>query len=132
MSTMITGDELRRGIEEETFVKGGDVDCAEGVKYDFRLGPMILKAAFGQPVDLRTREPAELFIDPGEVVFVLSEERLVLPADVVAQLSPKRRLSHDGILSIGGLFIDPAYQGKLLIGLFNISSTRFPLYSTRS
>jgi hypothetical protein len=31
------------------------------------------------------------------------------------------------VLAIGGFRIDPRYLGRLLIGLFNLSSTRFPL-----
>jgi hypothetical protein len=42
-------------------------------------------------------------------------------------LSPKRKLSHDGILVLGGLCVDPGYKGRLLVGLYNFSSTRFPL-----
>ena len=46
---------------------------------------------------------------------------------MVAQLSPKRKLSHAGILTLGGFTIDPRYVGRLLLGLFNFSSTPFPL-----
>jgi hypothetical protein len=46
---------------------------------------------------------------------------------MMAQLSPKRKLSHAGILTLGGFAIDPGYKGPLLLGLFNFSSTPFPL-----
>jgi hypothetical protein len=68
-----------------------------------------------------------LIIEPGEVVFVLSEERLSLPSDMIAQLSPKRKLAHAGILTLGGFTVDPGYQGRLLVGLFNLSATAFDL-----
>jgi hypothetical protein len=64
---------------------------------------------------------------PGEVAFVLTRERLRLPRNMIAVLSPKRKLAHAGIMVLGGLTIDPAYQGFLLIGLYNCSSTPFPL-----
>ncbi len=130
MSTMVTGRELRTAVESATFLQGGVVDCAEGVKYDFRLSPRILKAKFTRPVDanqLSEIEKRDLIVDPGEVVFVLTEERLKLPMNMVAQLSPKRKLSHAGILTLGGFCIDPGYEGRLLFGLFNFSSTPFPL-----
>ena len=66
-------------------------------------------------------------VEPGEMVFVLSEEKLNLPKNMVAHLSPKRKLSHAGILAIGGFCIDPLYKGRLLIGLYNFSSTNFPI-----
>jgi deoxycytidine triphosphate deaminase len=127
---LITGDELRSAVKQETFIQGGDEACVEGVKYDFRMSSHILKAEFKRPVDaskLSEREQSDLVVQPGEMVFVLSQERLVLPSNIMAQLSPKRRLSHAGILAIGGFCIDPKYEGRLLVGLFNFSSTPFIL-----
>lgn len=100
------------------------------MKYDFRLGTRVLKASFGQPVDLQNmpeKERSSVGVDPGEIVFVLTEERLDLPRNMIAELSPKRKLSHEGILVLGGFCIDPLYKGRLLVGLYNFSSTRFPL-----
>ena len=134
MPVLITGDELKEAVEKETFIRDGSTGCAEGVKYDFSLSYRILKAKFGQPIDvdkLPEAQKKELFIEPGEAVFVLSLERLVLPRNMTAQLSPKRKLSHEGILSVGGLYIDPGYQGRILLGLLNISSTPWPLQPGR-
>jgi len=127
MANMVTGTELREAVERQTFIEGGDPRCAEGVKYDFRLSSRILKAKWGQPVDMGDCPKEDLFIQAGEVVFVLSQERLNLSRDMVAILSPKRKLSHEGILSTGGLFIDPGYKGRLLVGLFNFSSSPWPI-----
>jgi dUTPase len=130
MANVVSGDALNRAVEDQSFIKGGSLSCAEGLKYDFRLGPRILKASFGQPIDmsiLPEAEKTQIAVDPGEVLFVLTEERVELPSNMMAQLSPKRKLSHEGILVLGGLCIDPLYRGKLLVGLYNFSSTRFPL-----
>jgi deoxycytidine triphosphate deaminase len=130
MATMVTGNELRRAVESGEFIKDGDPGSVEGVKYDFHLSNLVLKAKFKRPIDFNTLSEAEkrdLEVEPGEVVFVLTQERLSLPLDVVAQLSPKRKLSHAGILTLGGLCVDPGYEGRLLIGLCNFSSTPFPI-----
>ena len=130
MPRMITGDALIAAVRDHTFIINGAELSAEGIKYDFRLSSRILKAGYGMPIDLAGLTPAERsaqFVEPGEMVFVLSEESLQLPMTMFAELSPKRKLSHRGILVMGGFCIDPGYQGRLLIGLFNFSSTRFPL-----
>ncbi len=129
MPTMITGRELLAAVKQETFIRSGHEDCAEGVKYDFRLGQRLLKAGMGafNVGDLTQTERNSLVVDPGEVVFALTEERVVIGPDMVVQLSPKRKMSHAGILTIGGMYIDPGYEGRLLLGLFNISSTPFRL-----
>src|SRR5437867_7125419 len=101
MPTLITGSELRAAVEKQTFIKNGRAGNAEDVKYDFRLSGEILKAKFGRPIDasqMSLVERTELVVEPGEVVFVLSVERLDLPVDMLAQLSPKRKMSQAGVL----------------------------------
>src|SRR5438093_10538078 len=130
MPRLLNHVEIAEAVERGSFIKGGKSESAEGVKYDFHLSNRILKAGFGRPIDaekLSEIEKKDLYIEPGEMVFVLTEERLTLPDNMVALLSPKRKLSHAGILSIGGFCIDPLYDGKLLVGLYNFSSTRFPI-----
>jgi dUTPase len=100
------------------------------VKYDFRTGHRLLKAGYTTPVDtqrLTEAERSQLYLDPGEIAFVLTEEELALPENMVAMLSPKRKLSHEGILVLGGFLIDPLYAGPLIVGLYNFSTTRWPL-----
>ena len=128
MGDMITGVELRSLVESGELMTAGDAGSAEGVKYDFHLSPRILKAEYRKPINAdQLSETTVLVVEPGEVVFVLTSERLNLPLNVVAQLSPKRKLSHAGIMTLGGLCVDPGYEGRILLGLFNLSSTPFPL-----
>ena len=112
MATLITGDGLR-GAVEDGFIKHGISQCVEGVKYDFRLSPQILKASFGQPVDiekLSEMERAQAIIEPGEVGFVRTIEELDLPDNITAVLSTKRKVSHAGIIALGGFCIDSLYK----------------------
>lgn len=134
MGRIIIEEQLAKAINSSKIVKNGDVSCAEGIKYDFRLGKRFLKSYFGRPVDydqLPITEQRMAKIEPGEVVFVLTEESLCLPDNVYVQLSPKRKLSHAGIHLLGGFTVDPGYQGYLLFGLYNLSSTPFPLIPGR-
>lgn len=129
MPTAITGEQLVKAVETQTFIKDGVLRCVEGIKYDFRMGSRILKAKFGKiEMDkLSEEKKADMVIEPGEVVFVLTEETLELPNNIMVQLMPKRKLSHDGILVLGGFCVDPLYTGKLLVGLYNFSSSPYPL-----
>jgi deoxycytidine triphosphate deaminase len=133
MAVLVAGAELQRAVTSSSFIKGGDLRCAEGVKYDLRMGNHLLRAG-KNPVNIRDLpegERSELSLDPGEMAFVLTEETLDLPSNMVAVLSPKRKLSHEGILVLGGFLIDPLYQGGLLVGLYNFSSTKWPLRAGR-
>lgn len=130
MAELVTGDRLQAAIRDQTFIIGGIPDNAEGVKYDFRAGHRLLRAGAAAPIDtqqLTEAERSQLYLDPGEIAFVLTEEKLALQGDMVAMLSPKRKLSHEGILVLGGFLIDPLYSGPLVVGLYNFSTTRWPL-----
>lgn len=132
MSKVITENQIIEWVKSETAIENGDLSSAEGIKYDFRLGNYFLKAYFGRVMhyqnDLKSAEDMrKAVVEPGEVVFVLSQERLVLPSNIYAQLSPKRSLSQDGIELMGGLTIDPGYEGYLVFGLRNVAGTPYSL-----
>ena len=130
MPTIITEETIKGWVENGVNIESGAASCAEGIKYDFRLGSKFLKSHFGRIVDfnlLSSEEKRHAIIKPGEVVYVLTEERLNLANDIFVQLSPKRKLSHAGVMLLGGLTIDPGYKGNLIFGLCNLSSTDFTL-----
>jgi len=134
MATLLGNPELKIAVSSSGFIKNGNQDNIDGLKYDFSLSSRILKAKFKQPIDIsalpETRK-VDLVIEPGEVVFVLTQEILALPDDIMAVLIPKRKLSHDGIMILGGLSVDPLYDGRLLIGLYNLSSSAYPIIPGR-
>lgn len=134
MPRVIPETELRKAIQGQTFIKNALPQNAEGIKYDFRMSSWLLKAQYGRAVDtskFSEQEQASLRVEPGEIVFVLTEEILELPNNIMANLSPKRKLSHYGILVLGGFCVDPLYKGRLLVGLYNFSSSPFTIIPGR-
>ena len=129
MTTILAETELKKAIAEDRLIHGGRASAVEGVKYDFALGTHML---FGgkAPMDvskLPEGERANLVIRPGELVYVMSEETVDLPNDMRADLSLKRKISHLGIMVLGGSSVDPGYKGKLIFALYNLSTRPFPL-----
>lgn len=132
MPTLVNNSELLQAISENGFIQNGKPENIDGIKYDFSLSQRVLKAKFKQPInvnDLPQTTRTEFVVEPGEVVFVLTEEKLKMPDNIMAILIPKRKLSHDGIMVLGGLSVDPLYSGRLLMGLYNLSSSAFPIIS---
>lgn len=130
MPHILNEAKILSAIEGSTLIKNGKKEHLEGIKYDFTLGTKLLSSKYQSGIDTSTlsaTEKSQLFIEPGEVVFALTEEDIEFPENICATLIPKRKLSHEGILTLGGLSIEPLYSGKLLVGLYNFSSTRFPL-----
>ena len=118
-------------IKNQT-IKNGIEESVEGQKYDFRLGDRFLKAKFARTAkisELDVEQRKDAIIEPGETVFVMTEEVLNLPQDIRLRLSPKRKIGHEGIIILGGLDVDPGYLGPLFIGMYNFSSQPFILQS---
>lgn len=127
MSRFILEDELLSAVKEETFIKNGSEICCEGLKYDFRVSSKFVSPRFNKRErDFDERDVDEFVIKPGETAFVTTEETLELPNDVFCQLSTKRKLSHEGILVLGGFCVDPNYKGKLFFGLHNLTREDYP------
>ena len=134
MATLLTGERLKNATSQGGFIKGGIASSVEGAKYDFRMSPIVLKAQHGQPTNLNNLTEQQRLatkVEPGEVVFVRTIEELNLPNNVISILSMKRKLSHNGIIILGGFCIDPLYKGPLWFGLYNFSSTPFPLQAEK-
>lgn len=130
MAKILSEDELKKIVTDVQLMENGAEENVEGIKYDFRFGNRFLKAHFVVPRDydkLQNDELQHAIVEPGEVVFVMSKEKLTLPNDIYIQLSPKRSLAHDGIELLGGLTVDPGYEGYLVFGLYNVSGTPFKL-----
>ena len=115
MPRLLNEESLKKAIEESSFLKNAKLENAEGIKYDFRLSSIVLKSKYGQPIDitkLPEEERVKVFIEPGEVVFVLTEEVIELPDNIKADLIPKRKLSHDGISILGLTFKGYIDEGR--------------------
>jgi len=127
MSRVISERELKDAVQEATFIKNGSERSCEGIKYDFILSDYVISRNLARAIHLSENKNIKATIAPGEVAFVMSEESLDLPDDVFCQLSAKRKLSLDGIIILGGLIVDPKYKGRLIFGLYNISSVEYPI-----
>jgi len=131
MSKVLSGKRLQDAVTNNSLMNNGDIQNCDGIKYDFRLDESILKSKYGVPVSYSSvpveKRGIDLVVSPGEIVFVMSKETLNLPSNTYSILSPLRKMSEFGIVTIGGLAIDPGYNGKLLFGLYNISSEDFKL-----
>lgn len=128
MAIIIREEELKRFVQEGRIIQNGDISGAEGIKYDFHLGNRFLKAGFNTPKTFEELDAKDAaIVEPGEVVFVMTAERLEIPFDMSVQLHLKRKLSHEGINLLGGTCVDPGYSGYLIFGIHNVAGSTFKL-----
>lgn len=130
MAETITGSKIRKLVEDGKVIENGSINNCGSLKYDFTLSDEILKSDFSTPIrfeELSVEERRKALIQPGEVVYVLTKEKVNLPSNMYMSLSANRGMSEYGVLTLGGFAVDPGYSGRLMFGLYNYSSTPFPL-----
>ncbi|MGN6203137.1 MAG: dCTP deaminase domain-containing protein [Solirubrobacterales bacterium] len=89
-----------------------------GASYELRVGSDYLILPDGtrfwpeaSDPDYRSRS-ASFDLEPGQVAFVSTAEKLWMPWDLTGNIAPKFRLALEGLLVMGGMLVDPGY-GRL-------------------
>ncbi len=104
----------------EPFI-AGQIDCAA---YTLRVGPeAYVSPSNSKEAATRTRSTLQqrddILIPPGQFAFLLTEERVRVPADAIAFISMKARIKFRGLVNVSGFHVDPGYQGRLVFSVFN-------------
>jgi deoxycytidine triphosphate deaminase len=136
---VLNHDEIVRRLDEGVLLRGvrrrddGDYDV-EPDSYDLTAG----KAVWKEPRDGNRKGTIEtkiyrldrsqadqdtLTVQPGQMVFVITQEDVVLPADVCATVYSRNNLAGEGILALNAGHVDPGYVGPIVIRLINLRAT---------
>jgi deoxycytidine triphosphate deaminase len=106
-----------------------DVEVAS---YDLMAGEAIWKDAekryrcsFNPNKPFHKQETATL--KPGQMMFVVTAEDVVLPTHISATVYSRNSLSRSGILALNTGHIDPGFEGPIIIRLINLRSIDYTL-----
>lgn len=81
------------------------------------------RQAGGQVLD---REPT-VTLDPGQMIFVITHEDILMPRDVVGTVYSRNSLALKGILALNAGHIDPGFEGPIVIRLINLRANAWTL-----
>jgi len=122
---ILSGKQITRLVEENKLkIKPFYKKQIQPATYDLRLGKRILASPLGpeklgEAVDLSQKRPS-YNIQSGQMVAVISLERLELPLDICGRFGVRSSYSRLGINAFGGLQLDPGFRGKLIMNLLNV------------
>ena len=128
----LAGSQVRRLVEaKELLIEPFLEELVQPATYDLRLGAKILasplsKDILGAKVELGEQKPI-FNIQSGQMVAVISEERLEVPLNVCARFGIRSEHSRVGLVDFGGLQIDPGFKGHLTLSLLNVGPEPVPL-----
>ncbi len=117
--------------------KDGDYDVQPS-SYDLSAGIIVRRTGAKLPWQDKVKkyfydpskslsEQDEVTIEPGQMMFVITQENVIMPKDLCGTVYSKNNLSRDGILALTTGHVDPGYKGAIVIRLINLKATDYTL-----
>ncbi|HEY2051613.1 MAG TPA: hypothetical protein VGH03_19915 [Caulobacteraceae bacterium] len=118
-----SGPTIRQRLS--TLVDTPDPNCVDGAAYMLKVGSEYYVTPTDQSSDpttrsLQTLAPREAFaIPPGQFAYVMTQEIVTIPTNVLAFISVRVRVKWKGLVNVSGFHVDPGFQGRLTFAVFN-------------
>lgn len=103
-----------------------DARCLQPASYDLHVGPEGYSSSHKDSVVPLDRSHL-LTLAPGDFGMVITQERIRLDRWHVARFGLRSSLSRKGLIAAVGPQIDPGFEGRLIVGLVNLSPHPVPL-----
>ena len=118
---MILADgEIRKAITKgDISITDFEEKCLQPASYDLRVGPQGFTTTEKRIVRIDQR--GIFTLRPGDFGVVTSHEIVTLSKSIVARFGLKSRFSRMGLVPAIGPQIDPGFNGRLFVGLINLS-----------
>ena len=121
----LSGRQIKELVKRgDLVVEPFDEDLVQPATYDLRLGSKILASPLsseklGVVIELTEKE-SSYRIHSGQMVGVISLEKLRIPLDVSGRFGVRSVYARRGINAFGGLQLDPGFRGRLTLNLLNV------------
>ena len=108
-----------------------NINQVQPATYDLRISPKILASPtgptqLGKVIELTKKEPS-YNVESGQMVGVMSFERLELSLEISARFGIRSIFARKGFNAFGGLQLDPGFKGRLIMNLLNVGPEPIPI-----
>lgn len=117
---ILTDNQIREAVRRgDILIDPFDDKQVQPASYDFRVGDQGATTSSKKKLDLKTE--GYLLVQPGDFAVVLVHEYIRLGAQFVARIGLRSKYARKGLVATTGPQIDPGYEGRLVIGLTNLT-----------
>jgi dCTP deaminase len=122
---ILSDRQIRAMVEEGKLqIKPFDSALVQPASYDLKIGNKILASPtspekLGEVVILSKEKPSYK-IQPGQMVGVISLEKIEMPLNLCGRFGIRSSYARFGINAFGGLQLDPGWRGRLTMNLLNV------------
>lgn len=119
---ILVDHQIKDRIGKAGIVSPFDENCVQPASYDLRIGALVYAPPNpDQPIDLSSNGGVYRLPPYGNAVLTTFED-LKLPADILGRIGLKSGLARRGIVASTGPQIDPGFEGKLFVSIFNVTA----------
>lgn len=135
---IFNGNDIKKLVEEKNIIENYNNDNVSSGSYDISMSSTLLKIKKTfKPIDLSEPEKVTNMYEkieikdtynfkPNECIFVVLNEKISLPQNIVAHIRPRTSLSRLGII-INFQHINAGYDGILNIAMYNLSPNTYKI-----
>lgn len=135
---LLNGNDIKKLIDEENVLENYDKKYISSASCDVSMSSKILKIKKSfKPIDLSEPEKIENMYEqidikddynlkPHECIFVILNEKIKMPNNIIAHIRPRTSLSRLGII-INLQHINAGYKGILNIAMYNMSPNTYKI-----
>lgn len=135
---LLNGNDIKKLINEENVLENYDKKYISSASCDVSMSSKILKIKKSfKPIDLSEPEKIENMYEqidikddynlkPHECIFVILNEKIKMPNNIIAHIRPRTSLSRLGII-INLQHINAGYKGVLNIAMYNMSPNTYKI-----
>ena len=123
--SVISGRQIKQFIKQGKLrIEPFDDKQLQPASYDLKIGTKILASPTGPEklgrVIVLSKDKPSFSIEPGQMVGVISHERLNLSLEICGRFGIRSCFARMGINAFGGLQLDPGFNGRLIMNLLNV------------
>jgi dCTP deaminase len=96
-----------------------DSNQLQPASYDLRVGEQGITTSSKKKIDIK--KDGFLVVNPGDFAVVLIHEDIRLGTQYVGRFGLRSRYARKGLIATTGLQVDPGYEGKLIVGITNLT-----------
>lgn len=122
---VLSDRQIRQFVEQQRLgIEPFNPGQVQPASYDLRVGNKILASPLGPEkrgkVVILSEQKPSYGIESGQMIGVISYERVELPLELCARFGIRSSFARLGINAFGGLQLDPGFKGRLVMNLLNV------------
>lgn len=116
----------KKGDKYDTQPASYDLAAGRAVWREIENDKGVLQEVAYRP-ELPFAQQNTIQLQPGQLIWVISQEELNIPIDCCATVFPKNHLAMAGVFAFNVGHVDPGYRGPIIIRLISLRSTPYTI-----